>query len=200
MNAETKPSYKPNLAFNHFGIATSDLEGMIDFYTRILGFTVTDRGSDPCGLELVFLSRDPGDHHQLLLVNGRPDNIPPNPFFERCGSVINQISFKLNTFAGLRELYDILLKENVKHVFPSEHAIAWSVYAHDPDGNNLEFFVDTPWYVTQPFLVPIDMSKSDEEIIAETEARARTMPGFQPYSEWRKTMNGVMTKYDPEAA
>jgi catechol 2,3-dioxygenase len=27
------------------------------------------------------------------------------------------------------------------------HGIAWSVYARDPEGNTLEFFVDSPWFI-----------------------------------------------------
>jgi catechol 2,3-dioxygenase len=59
----------PNLMFSHLGIACSDMAKMEDFYTRVLGFTVTDRG-DAAGMSLVFMSRDPNDHHQVILVWG----------------------------------------------------------------------------------------------------------------------------------
>ena len=56
----------PNLMFSHMGFAVSDLAKMEDFYSRVLGFTVTDRG-EVLGMDLVFLSRDPLDHHQVVL-------------------------------------------------------------------------------------------------------------------------------------
>lgn len=197
MDAESKLSYTPNLAFSHFGMATSDMPKMVDFYTRVLGFTVTDRGHEPLGMELAFLSRDPIDHHQVLLVSGRPDNIPPHPFHPQLGSVINQISFRVGSLQSLRELFAILQAEGVLNIFPADHGIAWSIYCHDPDGNNLEFFVDTDWYFPQPDLIPLDLSKSDEEIRTETEARARAHPGFEMYSEWRSRVARKMVPFEP---
>ncbi|RXR28534.1 VOC family protein [Sphingobium fluviale] len=198
MNAVTKTSYAPNLKFSHMGFATSDLAAMEDFYTRVLGFSVTDRG-EVLGMSLVFLSRDPDDHHQLVLVSGRPDDLPANPYHPQFGCVINQISFKVSSLQELRKLNDIFLKEGVKNMMPSNHGIAYSIYCHDPDGNNLEFFVDTDWYFPQPFLIPLDFSKSDEEIVKETEEFSRQQPGFEPYPEWRARFGGIMNLYRPQA-
>lgn len=197
MNSVTKPQHHPNLKFSHFGFAVHDLEKMADFYTRVLDFTVTDRG-DVAGMELIFLSRDPEDHHQVVLVSGKPDGIPPNPFEPQFGSVINQISFKVSSLAELRRIYQIFLSENVASIFPANHGIAWSIYAHDPEGNNLEFFVDTDWYFPQPFLVPLDFSKTDDEIRADTERFAREQEGFEPYTEWRKRFANKMNVFQAQ--
>ena len=62
---------RPQLTFSHLGIFVRDLAAMADFYTTRLGFTVTDRGALP-GVDLVFLSRDPDEHHQIVLASGRP--------------------------------------------------------------------------------------------------------------------------------
>jgi catechol-2,3-dioxygenase len=43
---------------------------------------------------------------------------------------------------------------------------AWWVYLRDPEGNRLELFIDTPWLVTRPMRLPVDLSLSDEEPIA----------------------------------
>lgn len=186
----------PNLMFSHMGFACKDLAKMEDFYTRVLGFTVTDRGH-AVGLDLVFLSRDPNDHHQLVLVSGLPDNIPPNPFNAQFGSVINQISFRVGSLQGLRQLLPILEREGVQSIFPANHGIAWSIYCHDPDGNNLELFVDTEWYMPQPFLIPLDFSKTDKEIYDETHKLAKEQPGFEPYPNWRNRIGGRMHKFVP---
>ena len=67
----------PNLMFSHMGLSVKNIEKMEDFYGRVLGFTVTDRGTAG-GMQLVFLSRDPGDHHQIVLATGRPEVLPGN--------------------------------------------------------------------------------------------------------------------------
>ena len=170
----------PEFAFSHMGIFVADLARMEDFYTRLMGFTVTDRGDleTPRGhVYIVFLSRDPREHHQVILATGRPGTLPFNP--------INQISFRMAEFAGLREMHRRLADEKVKELYAVSHGNALSVYFLDPEGNRLELFVDTPWYVQQPLRIPMDMSLSDAELWAWAEREARKLPGFQPVEEWR---------------
>lgn len=196
MSTAVTENFVPNLMFSHMGFAVKDLQKMEDFYTRLLGFSVTDRG-EVLGMDLVFLSRDPMDHHQLVLVSGKPDNIPPNPFHPQFGSVINQISFRVGSLNGLRDLLALLEQNQVQSILVGNHGISWSIYCHDPDGNNLELFVDTDWYFPQPFLIPLDLSKSNEEIHAETAALSHAQPGYEPYADWRKRFAAKMNRYVP---
>jgi catechol 2,3-dioxygenase-like lactoylglutathione lyase family enzyme len=170
----------PEFSFSHMGIFVTDPARMEDFYTRVLGFAVTDRGMlGP--IALVFLSRDPREHHQIVLAAGRPGEAAGfNP--------INQISFRMADFAGLREMHRRLEREGVKELAPVSHGNALSVYFKDPEGNRIELFVDTPWYVQQPLRVPMDMSGSDAEIWDWAEREARKQPGFQPVEEWRSSL------------
>lgn len=193
----TRPA--PNLAFSHMGLSVKDIVKMEDFYTRVLGFTVTDRGTAG-GMGLVFLSRDPMDHHQIVLATGRPEALPANTANPQFGPSINQISFKMGSLADLREINQRLQAEGGKNLFPANHGIAWSIYAHDPEGNNLEFFVDSAWYITQPFLIPLEFSKTDEEIVALTKRLCEESPGFEPYTEWRKKVAARMTPFVARAA
>ena len=166
----------PSLAFSHMGIYVTDLARMEDFYTRLLGFTATDRGNLG-STKLVFLSRDPKEHHQIVLASGRPGDAGFNP--------INQISFRMAEFAGLREMHRRLQREDMAEISPVSHGNALSVYFRDPEGNRLELFVDTPWYVQQPLRVPLDMQLSDAQIWAWAEAEARKLPGFKKVENWR---------------
>jgi catechol-2,3-dioxygenase len=170
----------PQLAFSHIGFFVRDLERMADFYSRVLGFAVSDRGEldTPHGkVGLVFLTRDTREHHQIVLVSGRPDSLPFNP--------INQISFRVQDFAGLREMHRAIQAEPVSEISPVSHGNALSVYFKDPEGNRIELFVDTPWYVDQPMRIPMDMSLSDEALWQWAQASARQLPGYKPVEQWR---------------
>jgi catechol 2,3-dioxygenase-like lactoylglutathione lyase family enzyme len=177
----------PRLAFSHMGIFVTDAARMEDFYTRVLGFTVTDRGDleTPRGkVYLAFLSRDPAEHHQIVLASGRPADGGFNP--------INQISFRVDGLAALRGMHARVAKEGVKELYAVSHGNALSVYFHDPEGNRLEIFMDTPWYVRQPLRVPLDLSLGDAELWAKVEAQASTMPGFKPVAEWSAELGARM--------
>lgn len=179
----------PSIAFSHVGIYVTDLARMEDFYTRFLGFIVTDRGSlvTPAGpVSLLFLSRDPREHHQVVLASGRPAQIPFN--------VINQLSFRVESLAGLRELYRRLQQEPVTEIRPVSHGNALSVYFRDPEGNRIELFVDTPWYVNQPMRLPMDMGLGDDELWRWAESEARALPGFRPVEEWREEIARRMAR------
>ena len=171
------------------GMFVADLARMQDFYTRVLGFTVTDAGDmeTPGGrLHLVFLSRDPREHHQIVMVSGKPRELGFNP--------INQISFRMAEFKGLREMYRRLEAEEVQELHPVSHGNALSVYFHDPEANRIELFVDTPWYVQQPLRVPMDMRLSDAELWAWAERDVRARPGFRPVEEWRAELKGRLER------
>ena len=166
------------IALSHFGIHVTDVDRMADFYTRVLGLLVSDRGPLENGPTLVFLSRNPDEHHQLVLVSGRPAGGGYN--------VVNQISFKLPTLADLQAGYRRVRDEGVKEFRIVTHGNAWSVYFPDPEGNRVELFVDTPWHTPQPFAQPFDIEAPVEKILEETEAICRHRPGFVSRAEWRK--------------
>ena len=189
----------PNLVFSHMGLSVRDIGKMESFYTRVLGFTVTDRG-EAGGMKLVFLSRSPLDHHQIVLASGRPEHMPANSANPQFGPSINQISFKMGSLGDLRDMHKRLEAEGGASMFPANHGIAWSIYAHDPEGNNLEFFVDTEWYFPQPFLVPLDLSLSDSELYASTKDICASQPGFEPYSQWRSKIASRMTPFVPSTS
>jgi len=167
----------PALSFSHMGIFVADIARMEDLYTRMLGFTATDRGKLG-STTLVFLSRDPREHHQIVLASGRPGALPFNP--------INQISFRMAELAGLREMHRRLQAEGVDELAPVSHGNALSVYFRDPEGNRIELFVDTPWDCRQPMRVPMDLEMDDRKLWAWAEGEARKQPDFMPVEQWRE--------------
>ncbi len=168
----------PQLRINHIGIYVSDLDRMVDFYTKVMGFMVTDRGSIPNGTEMAFMSRHPKQHHQVVLASGRPEGLP---------SQINQLSFEVDTLDDLRTLYGMLAeRDDIDGLVQTTHGVSWSVYFNDPEGNRTEFFVETPWYTPAPRGMALDLSKSDDEILRETEAALSEHPQFRTRADWRE--------------
>jgi catechol-2,3-dioxygenase len=188
----------PNLSFSHMGLNVRDLAPMERFYTEVMGYTVTDRG-EAAGIDLVFMSRDPLDHHQIILATGRPDELPPNTRNPMFGPSINQISFRMGALADLRHMYQRLKEEGYVDgaMLLANHGISWSIYFPDPEGNILEVFVDSEWYINQPVLQQLDFSKSDAEIYALTEKLCRESEGFEPRVEWSKRVSKRMVPFKP---
>jgi catechol 2,3-dioxygenase len=63
------------------------------------------------------------------------------------------------------------------------------MYTTDPEGNGIEFFADTPWYVTQPFLKPMDCNMDEETLIEGTEALVSVAPGFTTLQDFYKDLH-----------
>jgi catechol 2,3-dioxygenase len=157
----------------HMGIFVRDRETMVKFYTEVLGLMVTDQGPGRApGMHLTFMSGDPGEHHQVVLVTGRPEDSGFNP--------INQVSFLVESLAQLREVHKRALTRGATDMRLVNHGNAWSIYFRDPEGNTLEAYLHTPFHVPQPHGEPLDLAKSDEEILGLTEAACAKDPGFMP--------------------
>jgi catechol-2,3-dioxygenase len=184
----------PAVTFSHIGLHCFDLEKMTDFYTRVVGLTETDRGEinvtaapfAGLDLDMVFLSGEPRDHHQIALVGNPGRNVEPG------GALLNQVSFRLDSLDTLRSRVEAVKAEGITGIAPISHGNAWSVYFPDPEGNTIEMFVDTPWYVHQPRADELDLSKTNDEIIAWTEASIRDEPSFKSADAWRKEIGKKM--------
>ena len=176
------------LRFTHIGIYVHDIDAMAAFYKKFMEFTETDRGElvDETGnpTRIVFLSRDPDEHHQIVLVAGRPKTLEFNP--------INQISLKADSIETLQVFHRGLKTAPVSDVAPVTHGNALSVYFRDPEGNRLEVYIDMPWYVSQPCRVAAPMELPAEDLMKWVETHARTLPGFRPRAEWRQEMAQLM--------
>jgi catechol 2,3-dioxygenase len=164
------------LSFSHVGLFVTDMAGMVDFFSGVLGFTITDRGQLGA-TALTFLSRDPSEHHQIVLVEGRPPGLPDR--------IVNQVSFRVGTLGELQAVYRRLRTLEMRELTPITHGNAWSVYFRDPEGNRMEVFTDSDWYISQPVREAIDIDRPEAEIRRETEAFCRARPGFRPIAEWR---------------
>jgi catechol 2,3-dioxygenase-like lactoylglutathione lyase family enzyme len=185
------------LSLSHLGVCCFDLPKMVEFYTGVLGMTQTDRGPLPSPIdeELVFLTTDPGEHHQLVLVSGRREGqVQQGPALGGSfGTAIFQLSFRLEDLATLRRVRERLAAAGCTHLIPINHGNAWSLYTRDPEGNALEFVVDSPWFVHQPCGEGLDLSLSDEEILRQTKELCERKGG-EPYADWRTRVTSQIVR------
>ncbi len=163
----------------HVGIHVRDFEAMLGFYQRVFGFIISDikRSADR---SIAFLTSQPDVHHQFVLASGRaPDDH---------SRVINQISFRVASLAELKRIGTAIKRESLKEVDVITHGTAWSIYFRDPEDNRMEAFVDTPWYIDQPFRAPIDLDQPEEALRRDTETLCRSQPGFKSMEEWQRIL------------
>src|SRR5258708_19808304 len=79
---------------SHVGLYVHDVPKMIDFYTKTLGFVVSDGAPDG---RITFLSRNPSDHHQVVLVRGRATDLEI--------PMVQQVSFNVSPLANVQRAY-----------------------------------------------------------------------------------------------
>ena len=168
------------LEWSHCVINVRKLDEMLDFYTHVLGFEVTDRGplapSDDAP-QIVFLSQVETDHHQVAFVSKRKDEDPPNS--------VNHVAFRTDSLADVKEMIQKLEKDGRSTgLLPLTHGNTWSIYFKDPEDNGIEVFCDTPWHVAQPQAKPWDPSMSEEELLVWTEQEFGGEPEFGPIEDF----------------
>lgn len=166
----------PTINFTHSGVFCADLDRMVDFYCNKLGFIVSDKGVASTGHRLFFMTQNPELHHQVVLFDGKPTDLPFNP--------INQLSFLLNSLDDLKAYYQFARNSGIEGIAQVDHGNAWSLYFQDPEGNPIEMYVDAPFYTSQPCREPLDLEQPSEVILAQTEAMCRRRPGFQTRAQW----------------
>lgn len=144
-------------SLGHVGLYVRDIERSVAFYRDILGMRVSDRS--PSGSAFLTAQNRLAEHHELLLAPGRKDDGGLN--------VIQQISFRCGSLADVKEFYRLFVENHVKIHRTCSHGNTVSIYFEDPDGNLLEVYWPTGIDVPQPFGPPIDVTKSEAEIMAE---------------------------------
>ncbi|MFZ1654688.1 MAG: VOC family protein [Candidatus Moraniibacteriota bacterium] len=118
----------------HVVLYVSDLARSQAFYRDLLGFP--EIASDMPGAALFTTGRT---HHELLLIGiggiPRPKHVP-EPGLYHIGLKIG------NTDEELRQAKAELEKAGVTIIGLADHTVTHSLYILDPDGNELELYVD----------------------------------------------------------
>jgi catechol-2,3-dioxygenase len=141
-------------SLGHVGLYVRDIERSKAFYRDMLGLKISDE-NPKTGSTFMTAKNRLEEHHELLLVPGRED-----------GKVVQQISFRCASLADVKEFYRKFLEHNVPIIRTVSHGNAVGLYFKDPDDNQVEVYWQTGVDWPQPFGKPVDLTASDEEILA----------------------------------
>jgi catechol-2,3-dioxygenase len=134
----------------HVGLYVKDMDMMVDFYANFLGMQVTDRAP-----WIAFLSAQPEfEHHELALARSEDHK-----------SDAQQVSFRVGSLADLKAFYAQIVERRYPIERVVNHGIAFGCYFLDPEGNRVEVYWPTGKDYPQPHGDPIDLTKSDEELL-----------------------------------
>ena len=165
------------LRWSHAFVNVQNMSAMLDFYTEVLGFEITDQG-EVGGQPVTFLSQVETDHHQLAFMEH-----PHQTGGER--NRVAHFAFRVGSLDDVKTMHGRLQADDrVKSVSPVTHGNAWSVYFADPEGNGIEVFCDSPWHVGQPQGGPWDPHESSDNVHAATRDAYADSAGFGPIEDY----------------
>ena len=117
----------------HVVLKVSDLEKSAEWYSRILGMEIINRAAD---FPMVFLTFGK-QHHDIALMQAQEGA-------QLGGIGLAHVAMQLNGGEEeLREVYGRLLEADAKMNHVWGHSVTKSLYFFDPDGNELEIFIET---------------------------------------------------------
>ena len=153
----------------HVGIYVNDVQKMIDFYTGVLGLTLTDRGGYERG---IFMSARPNEEHHEFVLAKSPDQ----------KTYAQQISFTVGSLPDLKVMYHRIKDYGCQIDRVVNHGIAFGCYFRDPEDNRIEVYWSTGKDYTQPHGDAIDLEMSDAELLNVL----NTMPAKERPDPYRK--------------
>jgi catechol 2,3-dioxygenase len=125
----------------HLVLYVRDVRRSATFYREVLGWpqVLPEPGVDPVGVAAFSSGRT---HHELLLIEVGAD-AAPIPAGRRVG--LYHFGLKVGeTDDDLRAMVATLQRVGAPIVGASDHTVTHSLYIEDPDGNEVELYIDVP--------------------------------------------------------
>lgn len=127
----------------HVVLYVRDLAVSLPFYRDVLGFAQLPLGDgDVPFLAAAFSTASRRTHHELLLIQVGPDAaaLPPG---RRLG--MYHVGLKVgDSDDELREALQVVRENGVRVLGMTDHHVTHSLYIADPDGNEIELYIDVP--------------------------------------------------------
>jgi catechol-2,3-dioxygenase len=121
----------------HLVLKVRDLRKSCEFYTEVVGLTVSDWIED----RMVFL-RSASDHHDLALAQMEPDALAARPAE---ATVLDHFSYLVDSYEDMERTVVLLKERGIPIVRgPGKHGPGENCFLvfRDPDGNCVEFYCD----------------------------------------------------------
>lgn len=115
----------------HLSLFVRDPEVSAKWYSDVLGMVEHARG--PAWIMMSFGQK----HHDIALIKADPNAVQGGLGLQHYGLEIE------GNFETLQRLHGMLLKKGIEIVKTTDHAVGKGLYFHDPDGNRMEFFLET---------------------------------------------------------
>ncbi len=139
----------------HFGYYVRDLELMKEFWGNFMGMTLTKASAGAA-----FYSASPeAVDHEIAIMKGRLDTDDSH--------LIQQISLRVESLDDVRGFKRRAIERGYRIDQLVTHASAIGLYFRDPEGNRVETFWLTGLTSWAFIGVPIDIDRSDDEVMAD---------------------------------
>ncbi len=122
----------------HIVLYVEDLEQSVHFYEQVLGW---ERLPSPTGFPAAAFTSG-RTHHELLLIEVGPDAAPMTK-----GHRLGLYHFGLKIGDSDQDLLNALAhleKHEIALHGTADHTVTHSLYIADPDGNEIELYIDVP--------------------------------------------------------
>ena len=184
---------------HHYGLTTSNLDVMIDWYRKVLGMTVNHRSTVPADgahrapfSAMAFVSNDEADHRIVLfeMPGGHADAD------RRRGGPLQHVAFQCETFDDLLGTFARLKSLDILPLWAADHGLGTAIYYEDPDRNVVEINVNNygnAWTATEHIkTMPSGMIQVDpDKMIVARKA------GASPWELHKRARAGEFTPAKP---
>jgi catechol-2,3-dioxygenase len=138
----SRSTVRPTL--HHIGLKTSNLDAMVDWYSKVLGMETNHRSSIPSGIQadgewkIAWLRNDQANHRITIMALPR---LTEDELRSRHKG-LQHIAFAYPTFDDLCGTYARLKSLGIEPVRAADDGVTTSFYYEDPDRNCIELLVD----------------------------------------------------------
>lgn len=147
----------------HVGMYAENPALLAEFYRDVMEMQIVG-GSDashPLGPSAFLSSRPQEESHEIALFSN---------------AAVAHRAFKVRSLGALKQFYEKIVGRGIPIEFQMLHVVSFAFYFRDPEGNLIEVYWATGQEYPQPHIQDIDLSRSEEELMAELQAVTGRIP------------------------